>query len=82
MSGLPPVVFSPFFRLDHNCKLVSKMAFVADDLAFAAYIFSAVMFILALAGLNRPESSKAGNFYGNFLMFIVSFPLHFFSIWS
>ena len=36
----------------------------AADLVLAAYMFAAIMFILALRGLNRPESSKAGNFYG------------------
>jgi hypothetical protein len=74
MSKLPP----PVFRDSQLQVGLSKMAFVADDLAFAAYIFSAVMFILALAGLNRPESSKAGNFYGNFLMLTVFVSVAFF----
>jgi hypothetical protein len=40
------------------------MALIAADLALAAYMFAAIMFILSLRGLNRPESAKAGNFYG------------------
>ena len=47
------------------------MALVADDLALAAYMFAAIMFILALRGLNRPESSKAGNIFGAPLYFSV-----------
>lgn len=43
------------------------MALIAADLALAAYMFAAIMFILSLRGLNRPESAKAGNFYGTAL---------------
>jgi NAD/NADP transhydrogenase beta subunit len=43
------------------------MALIAADLALAAYMFAAIMFILSLRGLNRPESAKAGNFYGTVL---------------
>ena len=56
------------------------MALIAADLALAAYMFAAIMFILSLRGLNRPESAKAGNFFGTALVFACGSALVFFSL--
>ncbi len=35
-----------------------------ESASAAAYVVAALLFILALAGLSKHESAKAGNYYG------------------
>ena len=38
--------------------------FTLETIATAAYVVAAVLFILALAGLSKHETSRAGNTFG------------------
>ena len=39
---------------------------ISANLSAIFYLVSGVLFILALRGLSSPETSRQGNFFGNF----------------